>query len=107
MATNANNIMIGAATVSVGGSDIGFRGFVDWMAKDPNGRLWVIDWKTTGSFQTPEDKETDKQMALYGEAANRFLGAAVAGVAHVQIRNKPLNEEPVRPGEKSHEDIDA
>lgn len=67
----------------------GYVGFIDWAARDPQGRPWIIDLKVRAQFTSGNDMRYDYQLSGYEIAAGGSFGK-LAGVAHMQARSKPV-----------------
>jgi hypothetical protein len=68
------------------GLPVTYAGRLDVLARDANGDLWVVDWKTAANI--PDDHywlELDDQVGSYPWALNR-LGIPVRGFVYVEIR---------------------
>jgi hypothetical protein len=69
-----------------GGLPVTYAGRLDVLARDANGDLWVVDWKTAA--QIPDDHywlDLDDQVGSYPWALNR-LGIPVRGFVYVEIK---------------------
>lgn len=63
-----------------GGIDYELEGYIDWIAEDPTGRIWIIDHKTVGNkFWTENELMMDPQMPFY-EIGLRGLGKNIFGI---------------------------
>jgi hypothetical protein len=68
------------------GLPVTYAGRLDVLARDANGDLWVVDWKTAA--QIPDDHywlDLDDQVGSYPWALNR-LGIPVRGFVYVEIK---------------------
>jgi hypothetical protein len=68
------------------GLPVTYAGRLDVLARDANGDLWVVDWKTAANI--PDDHywlDLDDQVGSYPWALNR-LGIPVRGFVYVEIK---------------------
>jgi hypothetical protein len=68
------------------GLPVTYAGRLDVLARDSNGDLWVVDWKTAANI--PDDHywlDLDDQVGSYPWALNR-LGIRVRGFVYVEIK---------------------
>lgn len=78
-------------------------GRIDMLAEDPNGRLWLVDWKTAARLargdasgqDRDEFLELDDQIGSYVMALTRKLNLDVVGFVYVELK-KAFPEEPLR-----------
>lgn len=76
-------------TVDLPGWD-GFASHIDWIAADPEGNIWVIDFKTRKTFQTDDDELVNLQNAVYVHMVRTVLGLDIAGTKTFQVRSDPM-----------------
>lgn len=72
------------------GLPVTYAGRLDVLARDANGDLWVVDWKTAA--QIPDDHywlDLDDQVGSYPWALNR-LGLPVRGFVYVEIKKSVI-----------------
>lgn len=65
----------------------GWKGFVaifDWVARDPEGAVWLIDWKVRKTFQPQLSEDVSLQMMIY-QAVCQLQGLRVDGSRTLQI----------------------
>jgi RecB family exonuclease len=71
------------------GDNIYYSVTFDRVARDPHGRLWIIDYKTAQRFNTAK-LETDPQVSAYMWAANYIYGEVPEGIVYMQfLKNTP------------------
>lgn len=72
------------------GSDIRFIGYVDKIAKDKRGLLWVLDHKTHKAIPNEDARFQDLQLVFYVWAWNeQYPNEAVSGIIWDYLRTKP------------------
>ncbi len=64
----------------------GFRGMIDWVAKDENGHVWVWDFKTRKVLKPREYDQLQIQMPCYQHLLQETLGLTLVGTVTYQIR---------------------
>lgn len=73
--------------VSPGGIEYDLEGYIDWIAQDPNGRIWITDHKTVGNkFWTETEVLMDPQIPFY-EIGLRTLGKNVFGIQYNMLNS--------------------
>lgn len=69
-------------------------GRIDMLAKDPNGHIWIVDWKTAARLargdSSGQDRDEfldlDDQIGSYVMALRRKLGIDVKGFVYVELK---------------------
>lgn len=69
-------------------------GRIDMLAEDPNGNIWIVDWKTTARLargdasgqDRDEFLDLDDQIGSYVMALRRKLGIDVKGFVYVELK---------------------
>lgn len=69
-------------------------GRIDMLAEDPNGNVWIVDWKTTARLargdasgqDRDEFLDLDDQIGSYVMALRRKLGIDVKGFVYVELK---------------------
>lgn len=75
-----------------------YGGTFDRIVVDAYGRLWVLDWKTAGKFDSAK-WETDPQVSAYTWAASLIYGKRFEGVVMVQfLKTPPEPPKMLKPG---------
>jgi RecB family exonuclease len=67
-------------------------GTFDRLVVDPHGRVWVLDWKTCGQFNTSK-LDLDAQTSVYLWAYRELFGVPAEGMVYVQLK-KAVPEPP-------------
>lgn len=70
-----------------------YHGTIDRIAQDSDGRLWVIDYKTTSRFDI-ERLEFDEQISAYLWGIEQYLGMEFAGMIFVQLNKYHIAPNP-------------
>lgn len=66
----------------------GFKGYVDWVAREKvSGHLWLVDFKVKESFTNEEAEEYNTQMAIYSYLLRKQYGIETAGSIAWQIKS--------------------
>jgi hypothetical protein len=91
-----------ATLVQAQGADcLLYRGTIDRVAVDRDGRLWVVEYKTAKRAESLH-YETDPQVTVYLWAAQQIYDAPVAGVIYLQfVKNEPKVPNPLSSGKIS------
>ena len=79
------------------GLPVSYGGRIDCIMEGPDGRIWIVDWKTAAqlSIDREEFLQLDDQIKRYC-AALRKLGYRVAGFLYHEVRKAvPLEPEPL------------
>lgn len=80
-----------------------YGGTFDRIVTDDWGRLWVLDWKTAGKFDSKK-WETDPQVSAYTWAAQMIYGLQFEGVVMVQfLKSPPIPPKVLKNGEVSRD----
>jgi RecB family exonuclease len=80
-----------------------YGGTFDRIVVDADGRLWVLDWKTAGKFDSKK-WETDPQVSAYTWAAQQIYGRTFEGVVMVQfLKSPPKTPKVLKNGELSRD----
>ena len=66
----------------------GFKGIIDLLGWSEDGRLWVIDWKTTSKSYTPHEIMTSDQLTCYAWLTKKVFGRMPDYVAYVTLNKK-------------------
>jgi len=66
----------------------GFRGIIDLLGWSTDGRLWVIDWKTTSKSYTPHEIISSDQLTCYAWLTKKQFGRIPDFVAYVTLNKK-------------------
>ena len=64
-----------------------FAGHIDWIATDPQGRVWVVDFKTRSTFYAEDSEEVNLQNAIYQYLVSNVYGIIVDGTITFQVRS--------------------
>lgn len=71
--------------LDVGGQSVLVRGFIDRLCTDPEGRAWVVDYKTNRSLGADALTAYGRQLAIYKRAIKEALGLE-AGAMLMEMR---------------------
>jgi len=63
-----------------------YVGYIDWVAKDPDGKIWLVDFKTRDKFLPDWTEELNLQMSAYQYALYK-LGVITTGSVSLQIKS--------------------
>ncbi len=93
----------GAEWLLWNGLVVTLAGRIDMLAKDPNGNIWIVDWKTAARLargdasgqDRDEFLDLDDQIGSYVMALRRKLGIDVRGFVYVELK-KAFPQEPQR-----------
>ncbi len=85
------------------GLPVCLAGRIDMLASDPNGNLYIVDWKTTARLargdasgnDRDEFLENDDQIGSYVMALVRKLGLDVKGFVYIELK-KAFPEKPIK-----------
>jgi len=76
--------------LEVNGVRIYFKGIIDLVIRDEEGRLWIIDHKTASNIPMPTAFHAmDPQLMIYPWAAKLAFGWDVAGIIYNYVKSKP------------------
>lgn len=65
-----------------------FVGVIDCVAKDKNGKTYIIDWKTTSTIYTPHQLRTSDQLTCYSWLLHRKYDIVADYVCYVTMNKK-------------------
>jgi hypothetical protein len=76
--------------LKIGNKRFVFKGRLDLIAEDTEGKLWLVDHKTAGTIPPPTSFHgMDPQLMLYPWAAKIQYGIDLAGVMYNYVKSKP------------------
>lgn len=70
----------------------GYAAHLDAVMKDPNGFVWIVDFKVRGTFQNEESEYVNLQNASYQKMLFDVYGIEAAGSLTFQIRSTPMTK---------------
>jgi hypothetical protein len=82
----------------------GFKGIIDLLGWSVNGKLWVIDWKTTSVEYTPHDILSSDQLTCYAWLTEKQFGRLPDYVAFITL-NKKTGESHIWASTRSQQQI--
>lgn len=78
-------LMVDGKPLVYGGRPVVYQVRLDMLLEDEQGRLWVLDHKTAGSFWDLGFLDLDTQISSYAWAAQEHYGRPIAGIVYNEL----------------------
>lgn len=82
---------------------INYIGTIDMLVEDEDGKLWVVDHKTTNSLEIyDKNSDMDRQISRYWYAIERYLDVKIEGfIYNIILKDYPVEPKVLKSGQLS------